>query len=152
MNSLRICIALGALPLITIASAARAEPVGRWWSGWAMGTSEYGFNDGAGNKVLISCSDDTGTSIAVYFGGKSPRPGDRVVFSVDGDKVDFVIDRLGQVATTSRVDSSNFQYLWGKMRKGGRLQVSAGGRSASYPLAGSARVLEAQACTTDFDR
>lgn len=152
MNYLRKTLTLGTLSVLAAASAAEAEPIGRWWSGWAMGTSEYGFNDGAGNKVLISCSEDTGTSIAVYFAGRSSRSGDRIVFSVDGDKVDFVADRSGQVATASRVDSSNFQYLWDKMRKGNRLQVLSGGRSASYPLSGSARVLEVQPCTTDFNR
>ena len=152
MNNQKKAVAFFFLSLLLTATISKAEPVGRWWSDWAMGTSEYGYSDGSGNKVLISCSDDTGTFIAAYFAGRSVRPGDKIVFSVDGDRVEFLGDSLGQVATSSRVDSTNFQYLWAKMRQGSRLQVFSAGRSASFPLTGSAKALEAQPCTTDYDR
>jgi len=152
MKKLKKTSIFAAISLLMAATASQAEPLGRWWSGWAMGTSEYGYTDGAGNRVLISCSDDTGTSISVYFSGRPSRPGDDVTFSVDGDRIEFVGDDLGQVTTASRVDSENFKYLWAKMRQGTRLQVFAAGRSASYPLTGSAKALEARPCTTDFDR
>ena len=152
VNNLKKPVAFGLLSLLLTATISKAEPVGRWWSGWAMGTSEYGYSDGSGNKVLISCSDGSGTSVAAFFSGRSVRPGDKIVFSVDGERVEFLADNLGQVATASRVDSSNFQYLWAKMRRGSRLQVFSAGQSASYPLTGSAKALEAQPCTADYDR
>ena len=152
MNKPKKAGVFATISILMTATASHAEPLGRWWSGWAMGASEYGYTDSAGNKVLISCSDDTGTSISVYFSGRPSRPRDNIVFSVDGDRVEFVGDGLGQVTTASRVDSENFQYLWAKMRQGTRLQVFAAGRSASYPLTGSAKALEARPCTTDFDR
>lgn len=143
---------LSAIGFFSAASPAFAETIGEWWSGWAMGTSEFGYTDHSGNKLLISCSDDSGTSISVQVDGRTPKEGDNLIFVVDGDKVEFMANDMGQVPTFSRVDSSNFQYLWGKLRTGSQLTVSFSGNSAIYPLKGSAKALEAEPCTTDFDR
>ena len=143
---------LTALGIFTVATTASAEPIDRWWSGWSIGTSEYGYSSGKGDRLLISCSDDTGTNIAVQINSQSPKDADMVVFAVDGDRVEFLANDTGGIGTLSRVDSDNFRYLWTKLRSGRKLNVSFGGMSTDLPLTGSSQALYGEPCTTDFDR
>ncbi|RYD42185.1 MAG: hypothetical protein EOP63_13630 [Sphingomonadales bacterium] len=61
------------LALIGAASTARAEPIGRWWSGFGQGTLEYAIkNDSAGSDYFcIACPIGEGARMIV--GGVDPK-------------------------------------------------------------------------------
>jgi hypothetical protein len=132
---------------------ALAEPVGRWWSGWGMGVTEYGFKKDDANYIHISCDPHRKTYVAVSISGRNPRAGSAVVFLVNGQTLRWLADRQGYLPTESHVDSSNYYSLLEEVRRGsGALRISYDGRTTTFPLKGSARELPSDPCPSDFGK
>ena len=137
-----------------LAIPAEAEPYGRWWTGWGMGVTEYGYkSDSAGSdKIYIACSHDS-TTISFSISGINPRPRSEVIVVIDGEELRLFSDVDGSIPTDSRVADANFRALWSLMRSGNTMWVRLStGESARFPLKGSAKVLDAESCETDFAR
>lgn len=133
---------------------AIAEPIGKWWSGWGQGTSEYGFkNDSAGSdKIYIACGEQE-TTIRFTVGGKSPPPKSTVFVTIGDEEYTIITNEWGDGTTNCRVCADNFIALWEAIREGQTMWVRyADGRATRFPLAGADKVLEPDACTTDFAR
>lgn len=140
---------------IAAPSAASAEPMGRWFSGYGQGTTEYGIkNDSAGSDYLyIACSPEYGTSISFTIGGKNPRPRSTVIATIGSDEFELYTDGMGQFQTASRVSYDTFRTLWEAMRTGSAMRVRLStGQSTAFTLKGAAKVLGRQHCQTDFER
>ncbi|WP_374471696.1 hypothetical protein [Phenylobacterium sp.] len=139
---------------LAVALPAVAEPTGRWWSGWGQGTAEYGFSAANGDKVYIACDEGSGFGTTVSFAieGTGPEPGETVTVRTDLTAFDFPVDDSGRLETASRAGNENFLALWDAIRRGAVLSIGFGGRTATFPLAGSTRMLAPEACETDFAR
>ena len=138
--------------LVACSSSVSAEPVGRWWSGYGMGTLEYGIkNDSAGSdSVYIACS---GESTIVYFsvGGVDPKPKSIIIVTIGGEEWVLYTNSDGHVPTNNHVAADNFISLWHAMRSGTVMRVRlATGQSTRFTLAGSGRELPKKPCETDF--
>lgn len=145
---------LFALCLATPTTLA-AEPIGRWWSGWGMGVSEYGYkaDSGGNDSIYIACSPDSGTSVSFTITGESPDPESEVTVVIDGEEIRLFADKDGQIPTDSRAADGNFRYLWEMIRKGRTMRVRLStGESTRFPLIGSTKALGAEPCETDFAR
>lgn len=143
-----------ALALFAVGNPAAAEPIGRWWSGWGMGTFEYGYKSAAsgGNVVYIACSDSE-TSIRFSIRGRDPRPRSVVSVAVGRDTFEVITDQWGTGTTESHVAADTFVSLWSAMRAGSSMQVRfSTGETARFTLGGSAEALPKQPCKPDFWR
>lgn len=132
----------------------RSEPVGRWWSGWGQGTTEYGIkNDSAGSDAIyIACAHDT-TYVSFTVAGKNPSPGSRVIVTIEPDEYEFLATRDGYLGTLNHVEADTFYALWSSLRRGTAARVRlASGESTIFSLKGSSKVLDKEACTPDFAR
>jgi hypothetical protein len=147
-------VATIALILCTVAPV-QAEPVGKWWSGWGMGVSEYGYKgdfDG-NNSIYIACSPDIGTSVSFSINGKGPRPNSNVIVVIDDEQLELFADKNGSIPTASHVADANFRALWGMIRSGRTMKVKLStGEVTTFPLNGSSKALNAAPCETDFAR
>lgn len=142
-----------AFVLMITATPGNSEPVGRWWSGWGMGVTEYGFTKDDNNRLLISCDPNRETNVSVYIGGQSPKPGSTVVFNVNGQTLRWRTAADGDLKTASHVESSYYYALIDEVRRGhGALRITFDGRRISFPLKGSARVLPSDPCPSDFGK
>lgn len=140
------------LALLLLPSAALAEPIGRWWTGFGQGTIEYGIkNDSAGSDTIyIACEPDR-TAIRFSVRGADPKPGSTIIVTIGGDEWELYADRDQFVPTSSHVAADNFISLWHAMRRGqvARVRLDTG-RSTVFTLRGAARVLPRQPCQTDY--
>ena len=135
-----------------IATPAYAEPTGRWWTGAAQGTVEYGIkNDSAGSdEVYIACAWDH-TSINFNVGGIDPKPETMVLVVIGADEWEMIADAEGRIATKSHVEADNFITLWRAMRAGSTMRVRlATGQSTVFTLRGAAKILSPKPCETDY--
>lgn len=147
----KLLLALASLLVVT---PAHSEPYGRWWTGWGMGVTEYGYkSDSAGSdSIYIACSHDS-TTLSFSISGKNPEPRSEVTVVIDGEELRLISNRDGAIPTDSRVADANFRSLWGLMRSGSTMWVKlSSGESARFPLKGSAKILNAESCETDFAR
>ncbi len=141
------------LALLAYAGPATAEPVGRWWSGWGMGVTEYGFKRDDRNNIYIACDPYGQTSVSVTINGRSPRPRSIVQFKVNGQTLSWMASRDGTLPTGSHVDSSNYYALIEEARNGsGVMIIQFDALRTSFPLKGSARALPANPCPSDFGK
>ena len=137
----------------TLAAEVRAEPTGRWWSGWGMGVTEYGFTKDDKNYILISCDPHGKTNISLSIGGKSPRPRSTVVMKVNGQALTWLADSRGNLPTDSHVESSKYYSLLEEIRLGsGKIGIFFNGLKTAYPLTGSAKALPRTPCPSDFGK
>jgi hypothetical protein len=109
--------------VLAISTPASAEPIGRWWAGSGMGDLEYGYNRGDGTEVYFSCNNDRQTMyLSAQIDGSSPRD-ENVVFSVDGDELEFYADKSGALEMKSRVSINNLYALFDMLKRGKSLTI-----------------------------
>jgi len=153
--TLRATTVMAALAVsVSYFSSAQAEPTGRWWAGWGQGTAEYGYSSPDVGKVYIACDEGSGfgTSVSFTLQRSEPKAGEAILLETERESFEFSADSQGNLATDSHVGSDIFGALWAALRRDKTLTVSFGGKSAKFPLTGSAKVLPPIACETDFAR
>lgn len=138
-----------------IASTAVAEPIGRWWSGFGQGNSEYGIkNDSAGaDEIYIACGE-VPTTVSFTVTGHHPKPGDTAYVTIGRDEFVLPLGRQGEFETVSHVAADNFQALWTSIRSGSAMRVRLStGQSTGFTLKGAGAALpKTGGCTPDFAR
>jgi hypothetical protein len=104
-----------------------------WTSGWAQGVTEYQVDDGNGNELNISCSDDEETSITAY----ANVAGKQYASDNNGGGFDVIVDGetySNPFFTDCNVCSDIFKNgFWADLRKANNLQISAGGKTITLP-------------------
>lgn len=125
---------------------AAAEPVDRWWSGWGMGVSEYGWSGSDGSTIYITCDSDRALGLRVAIGGVDPHPNTDVVFYLNGQELHFSTDADGDIEMQSRVSMNSLYFLFDELRKGRSAVLRFDGLMKEFPLAGSAKGLGSELC------
>ncbi|RON49603.1 hypothetical protein [Pseudomonas frederiksbergensis] len=93
-----------------------------WTSDWAQGVSEYLVDDGNGNELNISCSNEEGHPVTAFatIGGKQFSSDDEVGF-------DVIIDGVGYsnpFFTDCHACGNAFPAFWKALRNANHLQIS----------------------------
>lgn len=147
-------VLLGAAISCCLIGGVAAEPIGRWWSGFGQGDLEYGIkNDSRGSdQIYVACTERQ-TYVSFSVGGRNPRAGEYIYFTVGADELEVMADEDGRFSTSSHVDYANFQKFWQLLRAGShaRVRFQQGG-STSFRLDGAAKTLPPKPCETDFER
>lgn len=141
------------LALIGVAGAAKAEPIGRWWSGFGQGTPEYAIkNDSADpDYFYIACPIGEGARIYVTVGGVDPKPRSKVIVTIGGDEIELAVNSQGHIETTSHFEADTFYALWPLIRSGTEMRVRLqSGQSTRFTLKGSSAALPKEPCDTGF--
>lgn len=139
-------LAFAMLMAAAIATPAQAEPVNRWWSGWGMGVSEYGWSGTDGSSVYITCDSEDNLGLNVAIRGESPKPKSDVIFRLNGQEVTFWTNADGTIEMQSRVSMNNLYFLFSELRAGETMALEFDGLTKVFPLAGSAKGLGAGLC------
>ena len=138
--------AIATLVALQIAPAS-AEPVNRWWSGWGMGTSEYGWSGSDASKIYITCESRTEVGLRVAIRGIDPKPKSEIVFALNGQTIRFWTKLDGEIETQSRALMNNVYFLFDELRTGSKMTLSFNGLSKSFSLAGSSKGLGSEFCS-----
>lgn len=125
---------------------AAAEPVDRWWSGWGMGVSEYGWSGSDGSSIYITCDSENNLGLSVAIRGKSPKPETDVIFKLNGHEVSFWATATGEIEMQSRVSMNNLYFLFDELKASDKLELSFDDRTKTFPLKGSAKGLGSALC------
>ena len=125
---------------------ASAEPVNRWWSGWGMGVSEYGWSGSDGSKIYITCENNTELGLVVAIRGIDPKPKSEVLFLLNGQNIIFSTMPNGDIEMKSRVSTNNLYFLYDELRTGSKMTLSFNGLSKTFSLAGSSKGLGSGLC------
>lgn len=137
-----------------IAAPVSAEPIGRWWTGFGQGTTEYGIkNDSAGSDTIyIACAPDH-TYVSFRVGGVEPKQGETTIITIGADEYELNGGEWGYFETKSHVESDTFIALWQSLRSGAAARVRLQtGQSTAFTLKGASKVLGKEPCETDFGR
>jgi len=134
------------LCMLAVTSTASAEPVDRWWSGWGMGISEYGWSGSDGSNIYITCDSDNNVGLSVAIRGESPDADSDVLFKVNGQEIRFWTTKDGSIEMQSRVSMNNLYFLFDELKAGNKLELSFNGKSKMFPLKGSAKGLGSELC------
>ncbi len=137
-----VTVALVALQI----TPAFAEPVNRWWSGWGMGVSEYGWSGSDGSTIYMTCESRTDVGLRVAIRGIDPKPKSEIVVVLNGQKISFWTTPNGDVETQSRVSMNNVYFLFDELKNGSKMTLSFNGLSKSFNLAGSSKGLGSEFC------
>lgn len=127
MNTLRTALIVSFLLGITSNHAFATE----WWSGFAMGTSEYTVTDDKGNELYIACPSEDGE----YVRATATIAGTRYS-SQQGDGFNVIVDgytNTNPFDTYCRLCGEDFPNFWDSLRNARTLQVSAGGQTVKLP-------------------
>jgi hypothetical protein len=130
-----------------------AEPMGRWYSGFGQGITEYGIkNDSAGSDYFYIAWAPDGATIDFTVGGKNPQPQSTVIVDRGADDFELPTDDHGRFTTGSHVASDNFRALWQSLRSGSlvRIRLSTG-ETTVFTLKRAAKILPAKRCKTAFE-
>lgn len=138
-----ILISIAAL---VAATPALAEPTDRWWSGWGMGVSEYGWSGSDGSTIYITCDSDDALGLNVAIRGVDPKPNTDVIFNLNGQEVRFWTEDNGEIEMQSRVSMNNLYFLFDELRQGSTMFLRFDGLAKEFSLAGSARGLGEGLC------
>lgn len=141
--------------MLALTTSASAEPMGKWFSGWGQGVSEYGIkNDSAGSDYFyIACPDDDGAVIHITVGGKNPEPLSTVIVTIGSDEYELYINDSRKFDTSSHVASDNFTALWAALRSGEVMRVRLStGETTAFTLKGTSKALPQSPCVTSFER
>ncbi|MGX9308615.1 hypothetical protein [Pantoea ananatis] len=114
-----------------------------WSKGWAQGVSEFVINGEGQSQLSLSCEDYGSQPATVIFTDTS---GHQV--SMDEDKsLQVSIDGGAPIdirESGSRVGGNNLALAWTQLRNGKQVSVTGdGAKSATFTLAGAAKVLPA---------
>lgn len=131
---------------INTSAPAIAEPIDRWWNGWGMGVSEYGWSGSDDSNIYITCDSNNNLSLSVAIRGQDPRPGSDVVFKLKGQEVRFWTKENGDIEMESRVSANNLYFLFDELRTGSTMTLEFDGLSKRFPLSGSAKGLGPRLC------
>jgi hypothetical protein len=131
--------------LITAAPVS-AEPKDRWWSGWGMGVSEYGWSGSDGTSIYITCDSENKIDLSVAIRGVSPKPRSKVTFQVNGVHIGFMTEADGDIDMFSKVSTNNLYSLFDELRTGKSLTMRFDGLSKTLPLKGSSKGLGKGLC------
>lgn len=140
LGSITIAISLLAV------SPASAEPTDRWWSGWSMGVSEYGWSGSDGSTIYITCDSDRQLGLRVAIKGTDPKPNTDVIFNLNGQEVRFWTTNDGDIEMQSRVSMNNLYFLFDELRSGSTMFLRFDGQDKEFSLAGSAKGLGSELC------
>jgi len=126
---LRVATLIG-IALLAVSAPAFAEPTDRWWSGWGMGVSEYGWSGSDGSNIYITCDSDgaLGLNVAIH------------------QEVRFWTKADGQIEMQSRVSMNNLYFLFDELRQGSSMFLRFDGLAKEFSLAGSAKGLGEGLC------
>lgn len=114
-----------------------------WSKGWAQGVSEFVINGEGQSQLSLSCEDYGSQPATVIFTDAS-----RHKVSMDEDKsLQVSIDGGAPIDISesgSRVGGNNLALAWTQLRNGKQVSVTGdGAKSATFTLAGAAKVLPA---------
>jgi hypothetical protein len=123
-----------------------AEPVNRWWSGWGMGVSEYGWSGSDGSTIYMTCENRTEVGLRVAIRDIDPKPKSEIVFALNGQKISFWTKPNGEIETQSRVSMNNVYFLFDELKNGSNMTLSFNGLSKRFNLAGSSKGLGSEFC------
>jgi len=128
-EKLRVATLIG-IALLAVSAPAFAEPTDRWWSGWGMGVSEYGWSGSDGSNIYITCDSDgaLGLNVAIH------------------QEVRFWTKADGQIEMQSRVSMNNLYFLFDELRQGSSMFLRFDGLAKEFSLAGSAKGLGEGLC------
>ncbi len=135
-----------AILMLVVAAPLAAEPVDRWWSGWGMGVSEYGWSGSDGSTIYITCGSEGELGLHVAIRGVDPRPNTDVIFNLNGQEVRFWTKEDGEIEMQSRVSMNNLYFLFDELRKGTTMFLRFDGLAKEFPLKGSAKGLGPRLC------
>lgn len=137
---------------LAISTAAHAEPIGRWWSGFGQGTVEYGIkNDSAGSDEFYIACKPSGATINITVGGVDAPKNSHVIVTIAADEYELATDEWGDFRTNSTLGDAIFGALWTSIRKGSVMRVRLpSGESTPFTLAGAAKILPREYCTTEI--
>ena len=132
--------------LLAVSAPAIAEPTDRWWSGWGMGVSEYGWSGSDGSNIYITCDSDGALGLNVAIRGIDPKPNTDVIFNLNGQEVRFWTTADGEIEMKSRVSMNNLYFLFDELRQGSTMFLRFDGLAKEFSLAGSAKGLGEGLC------
>lgn len=147
---IRVFVAAG---IFALSSPAFAEPIGRWFSGYGQGTTEFGIkNDSAGSDYFYIACSDRGASISFTVGGINPSPRSTVIIVIGAEEYELGVGKSGEFKTSSHVAYDNFRSLWASLRacKAMRVRLSTE-QSTVFSLTGAAKILPRTQCKTAFE-
>lgn len=121
--------------------------------GFGQGRVEYITRNGPGNEFNITCGPDSDgidtARIFIEIIGHSPPPNSQIRVFVDGNEAQFYSDAAGIINIDHRAATSNFNYMWEKIREGRQMIVIfSDNRSSQFSLRGSSKTLPARPCPT----
>ena len=129
-----------------LSAPAAAEPIDRWWSGWGMGVSEYGWSGSDGSTIYITCGSERELGLRVAIRGVDPQSKTDVIFNLNGQEIRFWTTADGDIEMNSHVSMSNLFFLFDELRKGTSVFLRFDGLAKEFPLAGSAKGLGPTLC------
>lgn len=142
--------------LVLSGTAAHAEPVGEWFSGYGQGITEYAIeNDSAQSDYFyIACSDEGDATIMFTVAKKEPGPNSSLSVAIGDQNYDLAVGEDKLFHTDTKKASDDFRSLWNAIRtSSGSMQVRLPtGEAASFTLKGAAKVLTEEPCTTAFEK
>jgi hypothetical protein len=139
-------VQLSLIAALIIATPASAEPKDRWWSGWGMGISEYGWSGSDGTSIYITCDGENNMGLNVAIRGTDPKPKSNVIFKVNGQEIVFWTEANGNVEMQSRASTNNLTFLFDELRSGRSVTLQFDGLSKTIPLKGSGKGLGKGLC------
>ena len=142
---MKVATIIGIAALLT-AAPAFAEPTDRWWSGWGMGVSEYGWSGSDGSSIYITCDSEDALGLSVAIRGVNPKPNTDVIFNLNGQEIRFWTKDNGEIEMQSRVSMNNLYFLFDELRQGSTMFLRFNGLAKEFSLAGSARGLGEGLC------
>jgi len=143
---MRQCKHVLAAAMLTASTTAYAEPTDRWWSGWGMGVSEYGWSGSDGSTIYITCDSDRELGLRVAIRGVDPKPNSDVIFNVNGQEIRFWTTADGDIETQSRVSMNNLYFLFDELRAGTTMFLRFNGLAKEFSLTGSSKGLGEGLC------
>ncbi len=123
-----------------------AEPTNRWWSGWGMGVSEYGWSGSDGTSIYITCDSDSDVGLNVAIRGVDPKPNTDVIFEVNEQDIRFMTKADGEIEMFSRVSTNNLYFLFDELKTGKTVTMRFNGMSKTLSLNGSGKGLGRGLC------
>lgn len=122
-----------------IANTASAG-TNQWTTDWAQGISEYLVDDGNGNELNISCSNDNDSPVTAFasIAGKQYASDDDVGFDVIVDGVRY----SNPFFTDCHACGNAFPAFWKALRNANRLQISDEHTTVNLPSKNLAKVVQ----------
>lgn len=121
--------------VVSSASAGTYE----WTSDWAQGINEYLVDDGNGNELNISCSNEEGHPVIAFatIAGKQSSSNDEIGFDVIIDGVSY----SNPFFTDCNACGNAFPAFWKALRNANRLQISDEHTTVNLPSKNLAKVV-----------